>query len=90
MYFYDVWKQGLQGQQLEEVSNLAIRVIRLFTYSQLARGQSQLHAIGAKINLTAPYVRLMKIQRFELLPKKQGIFESSNNLKIHEDKDNTF
>lgn len=75
---------------METISNLTVRVIRLFMYTELARGQSQLRAAGTKINLTAPYLRLMQTQRFSLLPKKQENFESFDLLKIEEDKDSAF
>lgn len=80
-----MWKQGLQGgQTLETLSDLTVRIIRLFLYTELTRGQNQLRASGTKINLTAPYLQLMQTHRSKLLPKKSENFESFDLLKIDE------
>jgi hypothetical protein len=76
------WRRNVQGfQNIQELGFLTARLLRLTTYTKLARGEAQLRAAGVTVPITDIYAKYARAEA-----KKYTAQEGDESMLIVKDK----
>lgn len=68
------WRRNPQNlSHLQELGFLTARLLRINAFTKLARGEAQLRATGAPVQLTGAYKEYVRNETVKIKPKKAAI-----------------